>query len=322
MNDIFWLTSQSVFAAMLRIFFIMFIAGFLVRKKIISPEQVAALSKVTVYVLLPSLIFSNNIINFHPEQDNTWWIIPLIGAIMTLFGLGIAYLLFIPDFSVNKDLIPMGSIQNSAYLVLPVVQILYPDKFTVFALFVFLYIIGVNPIMWSIGKALIVAGDNNKLRFSWKDFISPPLVVNVLAIIIVLLSFQQFIPIFVLDSASLLGDATVPMATFVLGATLGGISFKKWPSFINILRVSIVKFVILPVATILILIYFDIYKEYPFLSDFLIIQSAAAPATAIILQVKTYGGNEQKISSMMLITYVICLFAMPFWLAYWNSLIN
>lgn len=322
MDDIFWLTTQSVFGAMMRIFFIMLIAGLLVRKKIITSVQIGALSKVTVYVLLPALVFSNNVVGFHPEEDPNWWVLPLLGAGMTFIGLAFAGLLFLPDWNKNKDMLPMSSMQNAAYLVLPIVQILYPEDFTAFALYVFLYVIGANPIIWSIGKVLNASGQEESVGFKVSDFLTPPLTVNILSILIVLLSAQQFVPDLVLDSAKMLGEATVPVATFILGATLGGISFRKWPSLANILRVISVKYLILPAITILAVYYFEVYKTNPLLADFLVIQSAAAPATAIILQVKTYGGNEQKIGSMMLITYMVCLVALPLWMAFWKSLIS
>lgn len=322
MDDIFCLTTQSVFGAMLRIFFIMLVAGVLVRKKIITSAQIGALSKVTVYVLLPSLVFSNNVLGFHPEADPNWWILPLLGAGMTFVGLGFAIVLFFPDWAKNKDMLPMSSMQNAAYLVLPIVQILYPEKFTTFALYVFLYVIGANPIIWSIGKVLNASGRENSIGFKANDFLTPPLVANVLSILIVLLSVQQFVPNLVIDSSQMLGEATIPVATFVLGATLGGISFRKWPSLVNILRVLSVKYLFLPAITILAVYQLGIYQSNPLLADFLVIQSSAAPATAIILQVKTYGGNEQKIGSMMLITYIVCLVVLPLWMAFWASLIN
>jgi len=107
MNDIFWLTTQTVFGAMLRIFFIMFIAGLLVRKNIISQEMLSALSRFTVIILLPSLIFSNNLLHFHPEIDKNWWTLPLLGAGMTLGGLAIAYIFYIPDYKKNKNMLPV-----------------------------------------------------------------------------------------------------------------------------------------------------------------------------------------------------------------------
>ncbi|MBN1253264.1 MAG: AEC family transporter [Bacteroidales bacterium] len=321
MDEIFFITSKSVFGAMLRVFFIIFFAGLLVRKKIITTEQVSALSKITVFVLLPSLIFSNNILNFHPKENPDWWIIPIIGIGMSLVGVSIALILFLPDIKTKKNMLPVSSMQNAGYLVLPIVQILYPADFHVFALYTFLFIIGFNFILWSLGKVLVTSNDGNKISFKINDFINPPLIANLSTIIIVLISFQSYIPDFVIDSSDLLGKAAVPIATFVLGATLGEISFRKWPPIIDILRVNFTKFAIIPIITIFILYHFEIYKTHPFLSDFFIIQSAAAPATSIILQVKTYGGNAQKIGSMMIISYLICLVAMPLWFAFWKSLV-
>ena len=54
----------------------------------------------------------------------------------------------------------------------------------------------------------------------------------------------------------------------------------------------------------------------------MIIQAAAAPATGLILQVRTYGGDIQKVAGSMIITYIVCLFAMPFWIALWHYVGN
>ncbi len=322
MDKIFILTAQSVFGAMLRIFVIMFAAGYLVRKKVITKDQISGISKFTVLILLPSLIFSNNVLHFHPETDPAWWTLPLIGALMTLGGLAIAFVFYLPDWKKNKNMLPLSSMQNAAYLILPVVQILYPKDFPQYALYVFLYIIGVTPLMWSIGKVLITSSAENKNPFKLSDLLTPPLIANLLSIFLVLLSFKKYVPEVVIDATKLLGEGTVPVATFILGATLGSISFKKFPPLIDILRVNIVKFILIPVITIIILYYFRIYESKPVLAVFLVLESAAAPATSLILQIKAYGGNTQKVGSMMIIAYLICLIALPFWLAYWNSLIQ
>ena len=321
MNDIFWLTTQTVFGAMLRIFFIMFIAGVLVRKNIISQEMLSALSRFTVIILLPPLIFSNNLLHFNPEKESNWWVLPLLGAGMTLGGLAIAYIFYIPDYKKNKNMLPVSSMQNAAYLVLPIVQILYPEQFPKFALFVFLYVIGVTPLMWSIGKILITSSENLNTPFKINDLITPPLIANLLSIIIVLAAMRNIVPKVVIDSAELLGKGAVPTATFVLGATLGSISFRKTPPFKDILRVNLIKFLVIPATTVFLLYQFNIFVSNPLLSNFLVIQSAAAPATSLIIQVKAYNGDVQKVGSIMFIAYIICLFALPFWMAYWNYLI-
>ncbi len=321
MGEVFWSTIQSVSGAMLRIFIIMLIAGFLVRRKIITQEQIAALSKFTVIILLPALIFSNNLLHFYPENDKTWWILPLLGVGMVIGGLFIASIFYFPDWKKNKNMLPLSSMQNAAYLVLPIVQILYPEDFPTYTLYIFLYILGVTPLMWSIGKVLITSSSEKDKPFNIKDLLTPPLIANLLSIIIVLASLRNFVPKAIIDSSELLGKGAVPVATFILGATLGSISFKKIPPVIDILRVNMVKFMLIPAISVFLLYYFKIYQTNPVLANLIVIQSAAAPATSLILQVKAYGGNAQKVGSMMLIAYVICLFAMPIWMAYWNNLI-
>lgn len=321
MNEIFWSTMQSVSGAMLRIFIIMMVAGFLVRRKIITQEQIAALSKFTVIILLPSLIFSNNILHFNPESDKTWWVLPLLGAGMIFGGLIIASFFYLPDWKKNKNMLPLSSMQNAAYLVLPIVQILYPEDFPKYTLYIFLFILGVTPLMWSLGKVLITSSSGDDNPFKIRDLLTPPLIANLLSIFIVLSSLQNWIPQAITDSTELLGKGAVPVATFILGATLGSISFRKTPPIIDVLRVNIVKFVLIPATSIFLLYYFKIYQSNPVLANLIVIQSAAAPATSLILQVKAYGGNVQKVGSMMFIAYIICLFAMPIWMAYWNNLI-
>jgi predicted permease len=47
----------------------------------------------------------------------------------------------------------------------------------------------------------------------------------------------------VLDSVSLVGEATIPVSNIVLGATLGTISLKVWPKFIDLLKITSIKFI-------------------------------------------------------------------------------
>ncbi|WDP87909.1 MAG: AEC family transporter [Desulfobacter sp.] len=122
-----------------------------------------------------------------------------------------------------------------------------------------------------------------------------------------------------LASLDLLGQATVLIAVFVLGATIGSISFKQLPSISDILRVSLVKFVLVPgsVFTLVYLLNFNI--SLPLVCTMLMIQASSPPATNLILIVKRYGGDTQTISAMMLIQYLIAIFAMPVWIAVWQN---
>lgn len=306
--------------ALARVFMIILVAGLLVRKKIITQEHINALSKVTVIILLPSLVFSNTLLHFSTETLPYWWMLPLFGIAMSSVGVLFATGVFAFDFRKQRNMIAVSSMQNAGYLVLPIGQVVYPEHFTEFALITFLFILGYNPILWTLGKYLATSSDE-KIKFSYKTLITPPAVANILSLIIALLGWQKFFPDVFVGSVDLIGRAAVPIATFVLGATLGTVSLKKFPKLVNILRVIFVKYLMLPVVTIIILHYFKIGETHPLLADFFVIQAAAAPATGLILQVRTYGGHVQKVAGVMLITYVVCLLALPFWIALWHTLV-
>ena len=134
-SDTFISSFMSMSEALIRIFFIIIIAGVLVRKKVISQENINSLSKITVIVLLPSLVFSNILQHFDPSVLTYWWVLPILGILMSLVGVLFASGVFIANFKDKKNLIAVSSMQNAGYLVLPIGQVLYPNNFEEFALF-------------------------------------------------------------------------------------------------------------------------------------------------------------------------------------------
>ncbi len=317
MTQIFISGFTGMLGALGRIFVVVLIAGVLVRKKIINQEQINGLSKATVMVFLPSLVFSNTLKNFDPSALAYWYLLPLLGAGMSLFAFLLGRLVFFKDYTENKDMIAIASMQNAGYLVLPVGQLLFPDHFEQFAVVTFLFLLGFNPVLWTVGKYLSTSAQRT-VRPTWKDFITPPATANLLSLLIVILGIQHIFPLFLLDSLNLVGGAAVPTATFILGATLAGVSVKHLPKFKDTARVVLIKYLLVPGITMTLLILFNIPAINPLIANFLMIQAAAAPAVGVILQTRTYGGNAEKVSGMMLIAYILCLLAMPTWMAFWQ----
>jgi predicted permease len=211
--------------------------------------------------------------------------------------------------------------------------VLFPDQFDLFSLYVFLFILGQNPLIWSVGKFMTTASPDTRLR--WRDLITPPLMATLTALLFILTGLREMLPypnqvesaglilpfytIF-MDAVVLLGEATVPSATFILGGILGSIPFTFKPYLADTLRVIFVKLAAVPVITLSIIYAIGFGKSHPLLSDFFIIQSAAAPAISIMLQIKKYGGDEQKTGSILLASYAVCLITLPFWTAVWQCL--
>ena len=318
MPELFAGTFITMFGAVGRIFLIIIGAGILVRKGILNDEHVKALSKVTVNILLPCMLFSKISSTFNPGEFDYWWAIPLSSALMIFVGVAFGYMFYFRTYKTKQFLIPLGSMQNAIYLVLPIGMFIYPDHFEQFTLYNFLYIIGFMPIVWSLGKVLITGQSFKSIKI--REFLTPPLVTALSTLTFVFIGLNRLVPTMVMDSIGLIGDATIPISNIVLGATLGGISFKVLPKLSDVVKLTTIKFLLLPITVMFVLYIIDLKEHNPLLANMLIIESATAPATALILQVRAYGGDKQTIGSIMLISYAICLFAIPFWIGVWQLL--
>jgi predicted permease len=67
----------------------------------------------------------------------------------------------------------------------------------------------------------------------------------------------------------MISTATVPMATFILGATLGGISFKIWPKLSDLLKLILVKYILIPGTVVSITYFLNIHPFSELFASFL-----------------------------------------------------
>ena len=316
MSQIFFATLTSNTLALVQVLLIALAGAVLVCTQIFKSSDVKGLTSIVINVLLPSMIFSKIVGTLDPKSFPLWWVLPLVGIGLILVGVIFAMLFFARDLSSKQSLLPIASMQNAGYLALPLGLAIYPEQFDLYALYTFLIIMGLNPILWSVGKFLNTGGQ--MIEFSWKQFITPPFIANLLGISFVLSGLHHYIPKIVFNAIELTGTATVPIANFILGAVLGSISLRIWPSFLDTIRVMGVKFVIIPVIAVIVMMTLHLKETNSLLSDVILIQAVSPPAIAILIQIKNYGGDTQKSGSMMLISYVFCVLAIPVWMALWK----
>lgn len=320
MIEAFATTFSDTVPAIAVIFLIVLISVVMARRGLITQTQIDGLSGATVNLFLPCLIFAKVVEHFEPAAQPGWWALPLAGIVIALVGTGLGAVAFIGQLPGKKDMLPLAGMQNAGYLVLPVGLALYPDRFDVFAVYVFLFILGFNPILWSFGKVLVTgnSGQQPKLR----DLLTPPLVANLVGIGAALGGARRVLPAPVLDAIDLVGTAAVPVATVVLGAVLGGISVRFRSHLGDAVRAMTVKFFVLPLIVLFVLQAVRLHATNPLLAEFFIIEAASAPAVGLVLMVRTYGGNEQRVGTVMFLSYVVCTLALPAWIAVWRLLVS
>lgn len=315
----FFVTITTTFYAIVQLLIIAAVAAVCVRIGIVSTDHVPGMSAATVWIFLPCLIITKTITRFDPTGSSLWWILPLAGAAFVFTGLIFAAALFKFDPS-KKFMLPLASMQNAVYLPLPIGLILFPDQFDDFALYCFLMVMGQTPITWSLGKALMAGG--KKVELSGKDFITPPFVAILISIAIVFLNLTPHIPQPLMGAMDLLGQVALPLAVFILGATLSTARLKDIPPIKDMMVVATVKYALLPAAVFALLYFAGLNAVMPLFCAVLMIQAASPPMTNLILMVKNHGGDDKKISSMMLILNLLCVIAIPVWLALWQFIAN
>jgi predicted permease len=310
-------TVTATMIAILKIFVVMVVAGALVRRGILTDAMVTALSRATIVLFLPCMIFDKITANLDPDVQPLWWALPLVSIVMILVGLAAAAVAFARELPAKRNMLALASMQNSGYLILPVGLALYPDRFDQFALYTFLFILGFNPMLWSIGKLLATA--ETTAPASWRRLVTPPLVASLSALTLVLTGLVRFVPQPAAEAVELVGQGAVPVATVVLGAMLGGMRLHLRPHLWDTARVVAVKYGVLPALTIAVLTVSGVGQSDPLLARFLVLESAAAPAANLILQVRAYGGDEDKVGTVMLVSYLLCIVSLPLWLAVWET---
>ena len=303
--------------ALAKVALVIVAAGVLVRRGVLTQTMVDALSTATVVLFLPCLMFANITEHLDPHTLPWWWVLPLVGIAMSLVGLALAAALFAGSLREKRHLLPVAAMQNAGYLVLPVGLVLFPEQFDTFALYCFLFILGFSPWLWSVGKHLVTGGGDGR---GWRGLITPPLVATVTAVAAVLTGLDALIPRVAADAVAMIGQAAVPVATVVLGASLGGVRPELAGRGWDAARLLLVKLMLLPAVTVALLLAFDVAAIDPMLARFLVIQAAVAPAANLILMVRTYGGHERELSSHMLLAYIVCGVTLPAWLALWELL--
>jgi len=305
--------------AIVEILLVSAVAGFMVRKKILTNENIKGLSEATIKVFLPALTFDKVLTQFSPYTDRFWWVLPLVGLMFPIMFMGITAVFYSANLKENLNKLPLASLQNVGYLVLPIGEILYPAQFGRFALYVFMLTLGFNIALWTVGKVLI-SRDSTDRKINFKEMITPPFVANVTAMVLVFLHLNKAIPQVVLQPIQILSNAAVPLGMFILGATLGNISIRNMPKILDIVKLTFVKFVLMPVVAIGFILLFKVNKTNALMADLLVIESAAPPAANLIVIVKKYGGDENFVASAMLLMYLSAIVFMPLWLGIWKSI--
>jgi len=277
---------------------------FLFKKKVITKEANAVMSKLIILATCPCMVFSS-IVSMGSEYINDAFILLIAGliiyAVLFIVAIPIVKLLRVPkeSFGTFFCLIVFG---NVGFLGFPLASSLFGPlgvfyigilnfHFTLFA--------------YTIGMTLMTGGTGKK-RFNIRYLINTGTISVIIALVLFLCKVR--VPSLILAPLEFIGQLTSPMAMVVLGATLASYSPKKmfgnWRYYI----VSLFKLIIFPVAA------FFICKAVlgeGDMTSLITIYVACPTATMIPMMTLAYGGDWENASSGTGLCTILSLVTIP-----------
>lgn len=308
----------------------------LYRAEIMTKATVEALSRLTVAVLLPCFTATSILPQFRPGEAfyHGWHFLPISAVLM----IGLFAILALPialrgrNWLAPRYTLATLSFHNAGYLALPIITEMYnrgPLKAHQGAMLalLFLFIMGISPLMWSVGVLAFREPAGTDDGQVWRKAISPPFVAAVGSVVLCLLHIpQQVSPDTLsqlLSPLTMLGACTVPLMMLILGATLMQLDHAQRPPVglsIAALSLRLVIFPALALGAISLLMRWGMLDRPK--AVILFIESAMPTAVAMTVIAHRYAGQRvaHAASGLIFLQYLCAAATLPVWLTIWGAL--
>jgi predicted permease len=308
----------TIFSATLPVFLVIGIGFFFHRKGWLGEEVEVGVMKLGLNLLFPCLILT--LVPGNPALatiSSTFWSIGL-GFVLVVAAIGIALVVArlggikrgegLRTFSIS------AGIQNYGFVALPIVMELFPDNPGPAGL-VFVHGIGVELAMWTVGLAVMTG------HAGFRSMINGPFIAVLLALFLNYTGLYQFIPGIIATTMEMLGRCAIPMAIFMIGATIG--RYFTTGIFHDAFRVaSLSIFVRLVLAGGLILCAAKFLPTPPDLQRLLVVQAAMPAAVFPIVLARLFGGQPQVAIQVVIATSLVGIGTAPLVIAWGLAWVN
>jgi malate permease and related proteins len=294
--------------AVSQIFILGAIGYFLVKKDILKNEGLNSLSRLALEITLPALIFCQILRDFNFSQYGNWWVFPLlsIGVSVVGFIAGHIFVGFISGEQKKLQFLSLVTFQNSGYLPLVLIVALLPaQKAGPMFIYLFLFLIGFNLLMFSAGVHMLTFQKGR--RFEPSGLFSPPVIATVAGLIIVFFGVAKIIPQPALKPLRMLGDCTLPLAMLVTGGSLAQIRLER----IDIKAMAymiMTKLIILPLCGLWLI---EALRLPELIGLLVLLQLAMPPAVTLSPIIRQYQKEDLLVSQGIFFGHIASLISMP-----------
>lgn len=287
------------------------------------------LYKLTVYVLMPCLIFDRILPADLSGDYQNLLLPPILGFATTLIGVALGFSLgLLPKkLTAMRNAKTLGTfaacvcILNYGFVPIPLLRELYEPGDKVHAV-LFIQNLGVELSIWTV---VIIAMSGRLDRKSLLRSINPPTCAIVLAMLLNQWGVYPYIPQFLLHAVKLLGEASLAISMFTVGISLADtFDFsrvrRQWRRVVRIAFWScLLRLIVLPTIFIAIAVYAPLTFE---IKRVLVIHAAMSSAIFPMVLSRHYDGDPDTALDTIVPNSILALITLPVWVTVGLSLIG
>ena len=276
----------------------------LVKAKLVKSEDSMVLSKLSLYLYMPSVII--NAFNIEVTDDIVRGL-----TIAFLVAVLIHIVFLMVDFILKKYFkttnVERASIiySNAGNLIVPIVTYILGEEWLIYSS---AYLIVQLVFLWTHGVRLF-----SDQKISLKKIL---LNINMLAVIsgFIIMFLGLRLPNFVVELSSSLGAMLAPVGMIIAGMLAASVDFKKMLKNKRLYFVLIARLIICPVIIMLLLKSFSLIVRITNTDTVMLISYLAAitPTAATVMQFsQLYGKNSDYATAINVVTTIGCIITMP-----------
>lgn len=291
-------------------FLLIFVGFFLYKKKMLSEDTTKQLSKITLTIVNPIIIFNSYQMEFDSKLLTGLLIATALAALAHIIMIGISHLA-VKNGQTNSEIERFAIIySNCGFLGIPLVQATFGSE-GVFYLTG--YITMFNLFMWTHGVILMRGNNSEKTQSSSKSLLKILLSPAIIAIALGLVSFFTGIrlPEIIQTPLDYLGSMNTPLAMLVSGATIAKAGLFKAFKLPRVYIVQIFKLVLIPIVLVLLFTPLYFLNVNQLVIDVVLIAAAAPTASATVMFAYTYDKNAEYASNHFALSTLASMATMP-----------
>lgn len=298
--------------AILQIILLGLLGYILLKRKVFNEEALRLLSKFVIELSLPALIFVQLVKDFSFTLYPNWWLFSLLGVGVSISGfiLGLIFIGLVKGQERKLQFLLLLTFQNSGYLPLMLTTAILPqEKHSELFIYIFLFLLGFNLLIWSVGPFML--NFSSVRKFALGSLFSPPVIAIGFSLIWIFFGFNNFLPEFLFKPLKLIGDCTLPLAIMVIGGNLAQIRFDL-SEFKTIMLLVFLKLFLMPLLGLCLILKFNLN----YLLGLLILMQLSMPsAVSLSLILNYYKKKDYLVSQGILFTHLVGILSIALFLS-------